>query len=90
MLTEPLRRYYERCVPAEVMSSGGWDVVEPRVYTEVLHDAYQRRAYGTIAFPHGPVSFRDRDRQGDLAGGDEAIPRQRKARSCGPLTHEVS
>jgi hypothetical protein len=49
MLSEPLRWYYERCVSAEMKINGGWDVIEPRLYTEMVHEAYQQRVYGRVA-----------------------------------------
>lgn len=49
MRSEALTRYYERCVLAEMKIDGTWDVIEPKVYTEMVREAYQQRAYGKIA-----------------------------------------
>ncbi len=34
---------------AEMKIDGTWDVIEPRVYTEMVREAYPQRAYGKIA-----------------------------------------
>ena len=49
MLSETIKRFYERCIPVPMLIEESWEVMMPKKYTEELHSAYQQRAYGKLA-----------------------------------------
>lgn len=49
MLSGTAESYYLRCLPTALWLDGGWEEIEPKRYTELLRDAYQRHECGRVA-----------------------------------------
>jgi hypothetical protein len=49
LLSEHMQRWYEQCVPVEVVIQGTWEVLDPAAYTSLLAQAYQEVRYGRLA-----------------------------------------